>query len=267
MKRIKNIKLHNKSNFYLIVFIFYNVCSAQSVSFNYSSNGNIVKKELDIDKKDYTISGDSIACKGKDIEYIISTNESAIWNNGVNGNKSKFTIIGDTLIKAIVTNKFGCQFEKVKDVKAVDLPPKPVITKLGDSLIVLNVNGEFEWYRNGTLFSVGLNFIRTSLNGSYTAKIINQFDCANLSDPYLLTVTEESEQRSIVAFPNPTSGILYIDSKLSDNMSFLLFSLDGKRYDLKLLKNSLDISRFPNGVYILIVQSSNSRFQMKVMKI
>lgn len=156
----------------------------QSALFQYSQNGKLTHKQIDIDKKLYKINGDSIVCKGKLVEYIISTNETAKWSNGVIAAKTSFIITGDTTIKAVVTNKYGCEYEQVKSIKAVDLPVKPIIIRNGNNLSVSNVTGNFEWYRNNQLFAVGLSSINTTLEGNYTAKVINANGCENISDPF-----------------------------------------------------------------------------------
>jgi hypothetical protein len=187
MKLIKLNLIKNKLyKFTWIIIVLLSVAKsmAQSVHFSYSPNRNIVKKEVDIDKKEYKINGDSVVCKGKVVEYSISTNETARWSNGTNGAKASYTITRDTIIKAIVTNKYGCEHEQVRSIKAADLPVKPIITRNGNTLSVTNVTGNFEWYRNNQLFSVGLASINTTLEGNYIVKVINANGCENISDAF-----------------------------------------------------------------------------------
>ncbi|MBK8854316.1 MAG: hypothetical protein IPN10_09485 [Saprospiraceae bacterium] len=99
---------------FLIAFL---IAKSQSVNFQYSPNKLIIKKEIDLDKKDFQINGDTKVCKGKATEFMISTGDVARWSNGVIDIKASYTITSDTVIKAIVTNKYGCEFERTKFVK------------------------------------------------------------------------------------------------------------------------------------------------------
>jgi hypothetical protein len=255
----------------LLSIVIQTISLSQSVQFTYSQNKNIVRKEVDIDKKEFSINGDSIVCKGKTVEYAISSNETARWSNGTNGVKASYTITRDTVIKAVITNKYDCDYEQTFSIKAADIPVKPVIQRSGDSLIVYNVSGHFEWYRNGQLFSVGLNFIRTSLTGDYTVRVTDTNGCDNTSDvfPFVITSTESSLGSDLNIFPNPTSGFLniqYTGSKIED-FKFSLFASDGKEYPVSLDGFKIDISGYPNGVYHLICKTSNKNYRYKIVKI
>lgn len=171
----------------LIFFINYSdVVFSQSIIFTNLNNGNILSKLVHLDNKTFQITGDTVVCKEEYSVFSISTNESAQWSNGIKGVSSSYLITSDTVIRAVVTNKYGCEFEKELKVKAVDLPIKPIILKNGDSLKVSNVSGHFEWYRDNLLFSVGLPFIITNLKGIYTVKVFNQAGCENISDGFNL---------------------------------------------------------------------------------
>lgn len=102
----------------------------------------------------------------KNYEFIISNSELVVWSNGTNGVKASYLITCDIAIRAVLTNKYGFKFEQVKFVKAFDLPMKPVVSRMGDSLVVFNVNGNFEWCRNNPLFSFVLPSINTNLEGN-----------------------------------------------------------------------------------------------------
>lgn len=142
----------------LIIIVSFSIVhrsSSQSVVFKYSLNGNLVHKFIDVDQKVFIIIGESSICKGTSAEYSVSTNEFAKWSNGIFDKRVILKINRDTIINAFVINKYGCEYEQIKTVRAIDLPIKPIINRIGDSLIVTNVMGQFEWYRNSKLFSVG----------------------------------------------------------------------------------------------------------------
>lgn len=230
--KLKTLYYFNKvdmDKFFTLALLFFMqqlLCTAQSVNFKYSPNMNIVKKVVDIDKKVFGINGDSLICKGKAAEFTISTNESARWSNGTTGVKASFTIIRDTIIKAIVTNKYGCEFEQIKIIKAADLPVKPIIVRFGNTLSVNNVSGHFEWYRNNQLFSVGLPSINTTLEGNYTVKVINAKSCESVSDVFVFGSTgnnpppwvkvQTSENHTVIIPANVQSDIAGVPLKSGD---------------------------------------------------
>ena len=68
----------------IINFSLINSTFSQATQFQFSQNGIITSKQVEIDKKDFLINGDTIVCKGKVAEFTVSTGETARWSNGVN---------------------------------------------------------------------------------------------------------------------------------------------------------------------------------------
>lgn len=227
----------------------------QSILFNYSLNGLVNKKEIKTEKIIFKILGDSLVCKGTTVAYKTSTNEAASWSNGITSNSIQLTVLQDTEIKAAIKNEDGCEFEQTKVIKVLPLPDKPIINRTGDSLIVANVTGNFEWYRNGQIFNVGLNYIRTSLEGNYTVKVINNDGCENESDVFLLTSTNEAENNSVIIYPNPASDKIWIKPSLNllNASSIRVFSIDGRNYPVFYNGENLDVSHLRNGYYIMVL--------------
>ena len=87
-----------------------------------------------------------------------------------------------------------------------------------------------------------------------------------------VTSTEIGEQiRSVMVFPNPTSGIVYLSvpAGLRKNYTVVLSDNAGRQIFSKEYRNaescSVDLSSFSNGVYILHVYSGNAKFRQKVI--
>ncbi|MCC6448845.1 MAG: T9SS type A sorting domain-containing protein [Chitinophagaceae bacterium] len=251
--------------------IILNNIQAQSIHFTHSANGSQIVKEIKADEKIFTIEGVDKVCKGEAFEWHISTNESAAWNNGTIGVKSVYTIVRDTLIKAVLKNEQDCEYVQTKFVQVLDLPQKPVIERKGDSLIVLNVTGQFEWYRDGQLFSIGLNYIRPDLEGQYTVKVKNAEGCENVSDGFQFIITSNNDLTldKITLYPNPTSGFIQIVSSrlLSVEYKWSIFSSEGKKHSVLINNNKIDISMFSNGIYFLNCQKDGKSHYFKVVKV
>lgn len=258
----------------LITMVFLssiNTSYSQSIQFQYGPNGILVNKQVDIDKRDFLIVGSDIVCTGKTAEYSVSSNETALWNNGVFGVKTTFTITKDTIIKAVITNKYGCEFGQSIKVKAAELPLKPIIERFGDSLIVKNVTGQFEWYRNGQLFSVGLNLIRTSIEGIYSVKITDGNGCENISDGFnfIISTTKEISTRIYELYPNPSVDKVWIKSNLNllKDSSIKLFGIDGKELQIDYNDEYINISHLPNGYYIILIRNNYSNVSLPFIKV
>jgi hypothetical protein len=228
-------------------------------------------KEVDIDKKEFVINGDTIVCKGESLEYSISTNETALWSNGIIGSKASFSFNNDTIIKAIVTNQFGCEYEQVKSITVADLPEKPVIERTGNELFVNNVSGHFEWYRNGLLYSVGLNYIFTNLEGEYTVKVSDNNGCESISDGFYFIITSTQDLSSNVGwtvYPNPALNIIRINPNINFLDSYLikLSSTDGRRWPVYINSDYLEVSHLPNGYYLLSISDQFNAITLPFIK-
>lgn len=246
-----------------------NTIYSQSFQFQYGQNGIMKNKQIDIDKRDFVIVGSDIVCKGKSVEYIVSSNEMALWSNGFFGAKTIFTITKDTIINAVITNKYGCEYGQSIRVKAAELPLKPVIERFGDSLIVRNVTGQFEWYRNGQLFSVGLAFIRTDLGGTYSVKVKNTFGCENISDPYVLSGNAEINTLidNLLVFPNPANGYIFFES-IEIVQCIQIYNFNGRMVksfnNINMNSGMLNLEELNSGLFFLKFKTINGLFIEKI---
>ncbi|WP_019037334.1 T9SS type A sorting domain-containing protein [Psychroflexus tropicus] len=78
--------------------------------------------------------------------------------------------------------------------------------------------------------------------------------------------TEESDLSDIVIFPNPASEIIYL--RLPFNTDFkkiALFNADGKEVKIKVINNSIDISKLSAGLYFLNLSTSNNSVTRKII--
>tara|TARA_R110002074_G_scaffold10619_2_gene40084 strand:+ start:48 stop:314 length:267 start_codon:yes stop_codon:yes gene_type:complete len=77
------------------------------------------------------------------------------------------------------------------------------------------------------------------------------------------TGIEDISSLGIVVYPNPTKDIITIETRLDieievyDVMGKLILNQKGKRVEL---------SRYPNGLYNLVIIHNNKRFNTKVIK-
>jgi len=75
-----------------------------------------------------------------------------------------------------------------------------------------------------------------------------------------------TEPRGIVVYPNPSTGILHVDSQ-EDIHGIILYDLRGKEvYRIGRETTSIDISSLPSGIYVLVANVSSGPVVTKVVK-
>ncbi|MDQ5930244.1 MAG: Carbohydrate-binding protein, partial [Bacteroidota bacterium] len=89
------------------------------------------------------------------------------------------------------------------------------------------------------------------------------FDDVNLGNG--TTPTNETENAKISIFPNPAHSILFINGlKTQSNISIYDFS--GKMVFKKQVDNQIDISPFPNGIYLMTIETTTGILTKKFVK-
>lgn len=82
----------------------------------------------------------------------------------------------------------------------------------------------------------------------------------------LITATSEVEENFIQLFPNPSKGFVNISINCEDSFSINIFTLSGKKLPFIRIKNTLNISDYKKGVY-LVKLMNNSTQEVYVKKI
>ena len=106
-----------------------------------------------------------------------------------------------------------------------------------------------------------------SVNGQY-AVITSNANCTDTSACFDMTNVglEESVIRNIKLFPNPTTGILNIESK-STILGISIYDLVGREVlDKKTKLNSVDLSTLPKGVYLVKIKTEQGEVVKRVVK-
>ncbi len=85
----------------------------------------------------------------------------------------------------------------------------------------------------------------------------------------IITKTENEQScidNSIIIYPNPTSGVIYIKSE--DGVASIYNASGGKILENKLSsgKTKIDISECPDGMYLITVECSSGVFNQKIIK-
>ncbi len=83
---------------------------------------------------------------------------------------------------------------------------------------------------------------------------------------YNISDIEEISENSVSIYPNPTSDILYVEAE--SGVVFIYNMLGNKIYENDLISNitEIDISEYPDGIYMIFVKSADSSFKQTIIK-
>lgn len=152
----------------------------------------------------------------------------------------------------------------------------PRIDALHDLLLPhVSVDNNME-YSSG-LFTLNINQTVTAQSGQWWNTIpgLKSFIAerrANLLASSLNCATvgleEFADAPALLAYPNPTSGILFVDLPIGSSINDLrLMDVVGRQLEVKISGNSIDLSQHPSGLYIVQLLGENGAISMRVEKL
>ena len=130
----------------------------------------------------------------------------------------------------------------------------PLINSGTDSLSVINSG----W--NGA----PVIFPNTDFSGN--PRIFEQIDIGAFEYPYPVGIKESELSKSVI-YPNPTNGILEIDTEIND-YSIDIYNITGKlirHYNQKTRNSNIDLSGHEYGIYLIIIKSDDVIQQHKIV--
>ena len=81
-------------------------------------------------------------------------------------------------------------------------------------------------------------------------------------------LSEYGESESLVLYPNPASSILHVNKNLQGDVELSIFDLAGKKVLNQSIhsQSAIDISRFPQGVYLFEMKGKNTHLHGRFVK-
>ncbi|MHC1707513.1 MAG: serine hydrolase [Bacteroidales bacterium] len=70
----------------------------------------------------------------------------------------------------------------------------------------------------------------------------------------------------LLPYPNPTDGMLYLRNKVMEGMEIEITNLNGQIMLVLSTDSAIDMSRLPAGVYIISLQTADTRIRQRVIK-
>lgn len=218
-----------------------------------------------------TYSGSTSFCEGESTTIEIDPSSPYVfWQDGSTSFSDVF--LSSTSTYFVARDEFGCWGDTVYiDIVENLNPETPTISSVGDSLVATNGFANYNWDFNGLpLVSSGVDsVIVVSQNGNYWVTITDGNGCMAISDVFQLQSAglDNLTNNEIRFYPNPTSGVFYIESdeKLQE---MNIYDVTGKQiYNMKEqgFNGNIDLSAHSNGIYTLAVFTDKSSFVQKII--
>ncbi len=221
-----------------------------------------------------------VLCKGDSAILSASgaTNgENYHWyQNGIpdpvgSGPEYRTTDLHETITFTVKTiNEDGCASDPDEIEINIFEPAKPTIS-INYNILQASEANTWQWYSKGSPIEGAVN---RTFDTRYDASLdqmyvkITKNGCPAFSDPVTINSTlDKLFGSNIKIFPNPAKDILYInypEISRSDNLEFLIVSIDGKilkRIKAESLKDEneheIDISLLESGIYMLHIKDDD----------
>jgi hypothetical protein len=183
-----------------------------------------------------------------------------IVNGAPNGNTAIFNEAKTTGRYTLrVTNSFACV--SVADTLDVTVRPKPVptIVRNGTALETSNTYVDYQWYLNNKPIGGATNsMIDYRENGAYKVRVFDIYGCEGTSELFFISnvgVPTTGVGKSIRVYPNPTSGIVNIESSVKVNA--VLRDVTGKVVLEASEVKQLNLGDVAAGMYMLYITDTN----------
>ncbi|MSQ79847.1 MAG: T9SS type A sorting domain-containing protein [Flavobacteriaceae bacterium] len=147
----------------------------------------------------------------------------------------------------------------------------PSIVQNGNNLASSISGTSYTWYLNNSTVVGNTQFIYGWSTGFYKVVVSDANGCKGESPLFSFSnngISGVSMERLNI-YPNPTNGQVMVDLNTSETTLITLSDMSGKRIYTEALKatngiHSIDLSNYPQGLYIIQVQSGNRNFVNRI---
>lgn len=201
------------------------------------------------------------------------------WSTGDTTRRIVVSQPGDYTVTVVGTN--GCvATSSVYSVKKGEIPQKPTIIRLIDTLQSTVIGSIYEWFENDVKIpgAIQRRYIpkSSSIGNRFKVKISNTSLCSNISDDFLYSPLSIDEEASSVLkiYPNPAQQILHFEFPSSTfSASISIIDLQGKilltsRIDCGkgIVNDKIRIADLPSGRYTLRIEQDNHTYAVTFVK-
>lgn len=218
-----------------------------------------------------TVNGgaDQVVCLGEPVVLTATGTATIQWNNGIN-NGVAFNPLTSQSYTVTGTDANGCEDTDLVNVTVNTLPVvnlgADTVTCANYGPIALNAGAGFvsyQWNNNATTATTN-----AQVTGTYSVTVTDQNGCEGTD---AISVTFDpclglSEQAiSLVLFPNPTTGLLTIESSSAAPMQVEVMNTAGQTL-LTGSETSIDLSSVATGTYLIRVKQGNETQVFRIEK-
>ncbi len=196
-------------------------------------------------------------------------NSFAVEISDANGNFSNAVLLGATNFTSPFTvaipNNISGQGYRIRlkstspelisdtfDLATIHPLPVPAITSNG-SLLWTGSFSSYQWYRNNQIINGATDSTyQVTQSGDYTVMVSDTNGCTKMSDPFVFDISDienASFANKIKVYPNPTFATINIASPKP--VTIEIFSIEGKKIFSKEKTSRVDMSSYPDGLYIM----------------
>ncbi|MES2556905.1 MAG: choice-of-anchor I family protein [Bacteroidota bacterium] len=211
---------------------------------------------------------DQVVCLGETVVLTASGASTIQWNNGVNNGVGFNAVASQSYTVTGTTN--GCTDTDVVQVTVNSLPTvdlgEDTVTCANYGPITLNAGAGFtsyQWNNNATTATT-----TAQVTGMYSATVTDQNGCEN-SDAISVTFDPclglGEQAITLVLFPNPTTGLLTVQSTSEEPMQVEVMNTAGQIL-LTSLETNIDLSAVAAGTYLVRVQQGNETQVFRIEK-
>ena len=183
------------------------------------------------------------------------------WSSGATTQNPQVTPISNTVYTVTITNTaIGCSSTASTSVNVYTLPLIPVVSQ-NMNVLTSTIASSYQWYQYGVIVPGETNQILNILtDGLYQVEITDANGCTAISDAvdfYYTGISQQLLENEVVIYPNPTNGNLLISNGMEYKV--VLTNAMGTLLESKENINSIDLSKYSNGIYYLALTSKEGK--------
>ena len=225
------------------------------------------------------VQGDIPLCEGDSLMLEADAGyRSYLWSTGATSRRITVKQAGSYHV--LVDDERGCiGSSDTLGVEMYPSPPKPLITRTGDSLTTVQAPN-YQWYFNGQPLPGDTNRHHQATRlGIYQVAVRNQYGCTSFSDEFSVNVlrvghAELPESPSITVYPDPVSGTATLKLSMPRSASGSIWLVDvlghttriGSLNEKRTRTITLDMSDRVSGFYHIVVLTGRDIHTAKFMK-
>ena len=218
-----------------------------------------------------TVSSNTI-CEGTDVTFNAQNGTIYDWSLNTNGNvvlsdgSGQFVLtpsISDDIVYVSSNNGTCSGTDSISFT--VNPSPTPTISENG-GVLSTQTYPVYLWYFNGSPIpgATSIDYAPTQ-GGSYYVEVLNSSGCVGQSDPITFSGVGIDELMTTVSiYPNPTSGVVHIQADSPITFATVYNSI-GKKVQVSLIDNELDLSQLSNGLYIVNLSINSNIITKRVI--